>query len=84
MAEYFEHKTKEGERWDLLAYRYYGDADKMGVLIRTNQTLWDVDVGATPPMILPSGWVIKIPVIDDDVIDETNLPPWKRQSAEYV
>lgn len=85
MADHFEHKTKQGERWDLLAYRYYGDADKMGIIIRANQKLWDDNEGAVPPMILPSSWTLTIPVIDvEDVIDESLLPPWKRQNAEYA
>ena len=85
---YFEHHTIQGERWDLLAYRYYGDQHKQTVLIDANRALF-VDQGeatprvVVPPMMLPSGLVLKIPVIEDVEVDETGLPPWKRSEPVY-
>ena len=79
---YFEHKTKEGDRWDLLAYRYYGDQHKQTILLEANRHLF-IDPLIVPPMILPSGMVLKIPVIDEIDIDESNLPPWKRTKFTY-
>lgn len=79
---YFEHTTINGDRWDLLAYRYYGDQHKQSVLLEANRDLF-LDPVVVPPMILPSGLVLKIPVLEDTEIDETNLPPWKRQRPNY-
>ena len=44
---YFEHVTIDSERWDLLAYRYYGDAAKQSVLLEANRKLFTADQGAT-------------------------------------
>jgi len=72
MKEYHEHLTKEGERWDLIAYQYYGDATMYETIIAANP-----DVAIAP--ILPSGIRLKVPVIDmKDVILSEELPPWKR------
>ena len=63
------HITKEGERWDLLAYRYYGNAMEFERIIATNP-----HVPITP--VLNSGLVLSIPVIEkaDTLIED--LPPW--------
>ncbi|QOD81896.1 tail protein X [Chromobacterium haemolyticum] len=71
--EYLEHITSAGERWDTLAWEYYGDANLMSPIIEANPQL----------RILPSlsaGLVVKIPVLEDDdpALAEEDLPPWKR------
>lgn len=73
MAEYIDHITSAGDRWDSLAWDYYGDATQMGLIIDANPQL----------RILPSlsaGLVVKIPVLEEDEIAlaEEDLPPWKR------
>ncbi len=70
-----EHITTQGERWDTLAWRYYGDPHAYGRIIAANPAL---DIGTT----LPSGVVVLIPIIalaeaQARVADE-ELPPWKR------
>lgn len=79
---YFEHHTIDGDRWDLLAYRYYGDQHKQTVLLEANRDLF-VDPLVIPPMILPSGMVLKVPVIEDEELNDDDLPPWKRQNPTY-
>lgn len=79
---YFVHQTIDGDRWDLLAYRYYGDQHKQTILLAANRDLF-IDPIVVPPMILAAGLALKVPVIDDSEIDETNLPPWKRTTPEY-
>ncbi|KQI69380.1 hypothetical protein AN189_02845 [Loktanella sp. 3ANDIMAR09] len=74
---YFEHRTVQGDRWDLLAYRYYGDASRMSVILDANRSLF-LDPIRMPPLILPSGLTLIIPVLDDDAQEATDLPPWKR------
>ncbi|OQS39769.1 hypothetical protein B0T40_03270 [Chromobacterium haemolyticum] len=71
--EYLEHITSAGERWDTLAWEYYGDAAQMSPIIEANPQL----------RILPAlsaGLVVRIPVLEDDdlALAEEDLPPWKR------
>ena len=79
---FFEHTTKQGDRWDLLAYSYYGDVRKQSVLLEANRHLF-LDPLVVPPMILDSGLVLKIPVIE--VAEELahGLPPWKTGRPTY-
>jgi phage tail protein X len=72
MADYIEHITREGERWDSIAYRYYGDASLITPLAEANET-----VRLLP--VLPGGLVLIVPLLDagNPPITE-NLPPWKR------
>lgn len=69
--EYTEYITKEGDRWDLIAYRAYGDALKMEPILLAN-----TDVPVTG--VLPIGTVIYVPVLEDSEVNTDNLPPWKK------
>ncbi len=96
---YFEHKTMDGDRWDLLAYRYYGDQYKQGIIIEANRSLFltppshpsdaspepppDSPTIVIPPLILSAGLTLKIPVIAGDDEPANDLPPWKRAEPEY-
>lgn len=65
-----EYITKEGDRWDLIAYEFYGDPYLYETIVAVN-----TEVRITP--ILPSGIKLKIPVIElKNTFEE--LPPWKR------
>ena len=70
-----EHITLEGERWDSIAWHYYGDATAYGRIIEANP---DVDMDTT----LPSGLTLLIPVLSESAslaqIAQADLPPWKR------
>ena len=77
-GEYFEHLSKPGERWDLLAHKYYGDATLMHLIIEANRRLWLDDLTAIPPVI-PPRTLLRIPVIEQPSIDPAQLPPWKRE-----
>lgn len=81
-GDYFEHVTVEGDRWDLLAWRYYGDQHKQTVLLEANRDLWR-DVLGTPPAILPYGLTLKVPVIAPEPTNSAGLPPWKRKKPTY-
>lgn len=81
-GDYFEYTSMAGDRWDLLAYRYYGDANKQTVILEANRALWS-DTLAVPPAILPRGLKLRIPVITEDAADESQLPPWKRANPSY-
>lgn len=76
MSGYFEHVTSPGERWDLIAWRYYRDVRRQRELIAANRHLF-VDPIRSIPAILKGGLTLRVPVLEA-AIDETNLPPWKR------
>lgn len=63
--------TKQGDRWDLIAYKAYGDATMIDTLIIANPRI-PVDP------ILPEGITLNIPIIDEPEVDKSLLPPWKR------
>lgn len=73
MGEYLLHTTRTGDRWDALAYRYYGKAEAFGILCQANP-----DVPFTP--LLPGGLKLRIPLVDEvDVAaaapaDDVRLP----------
>jgi phage tail protein X len=69
---YITHITTDGERWDLLAWRYYGDPLDYERIIAANP-----DVPIIP--VLPSGVMLNIPVIDTPAAElstSEELPPW--------
>lgn len=69
---YIEHITIAGDRWDLIAHRYYGDAARITPLAEANEHLRLLPV-------LQSGLLVRVPILDDDdnlLPDE--VPPWKR------
>lgn len=68
---FHEHLTKDGERWDLIAFKWYGDPLLYEPIIRANP-----DVPITPS--LPGGLTLWIPVIEAPVASLEELPPWKR------
>lgn len=75
MLDCIEHVTTEGERWDLLAWRYYGNALDYGRIIAANPAL---DMGTR----LPSGTRVLVPLLAlNDLrqsLRDEELPPWKR------
>jgi phage tail protein X len=67
---YIEHLTAEGDRWDLLAWHYYGDATRYEEIILANPALPIIP-------ILPAGVKVLIPVADDPApAVDAGLPPW--------
>jgi len=70
MAAYLTYLTVEGDTWDAIAYRYYGNAYRYPPLIAANP-----NVPITP--VLPAGVKLTIPVLPREP-DVQNLPPWLR------
>lgn len=68
-AQFIPHVTQAGERWDLLAWRYYGDPLQMGPIIDANPV---VPIYA----VFPAGVTLAIPIISVPAIDENDTPPW--------
>lgn len=67
---FLTHITKDGDRWDLLAARYYGNALEYERIVNANPHV------PLAPM-LPSGLRLAIPVIEQADLSE-DLPPWLR------
>ena len=64
------HITTEGERWDQLAWRYYGDAHRYLPIVQANPHV--PITGA-----LAAGLTLAIPLLEPGTTTE-DLPPWMR------
>jgi phage tail protein X len=64
------HITTAGERWDLLAWRYYGDATDYSPIIVANP-----NVPIEP--VLDAGISIAVPILQKSNVVAADLPPWK-------
>lgn len=76
-GQYLDHITSPGERWDILADQYYNDPDLMNLLMAKNKHLFEAY-----PAILPAGLTLRIPVLETPPLDQTLLPPWKRDQLQ--
>lgn len=66
------HITTEGERWDALAWRYYGDAHRYQPILAANP---HVPITSA----LPAGLSLAIPVLEEQTSTSSeDLPPWMR------
>lgn len=65
-------KTKQGDTWDMLAKRCYGNERFMDVLMVANPQYQEV-------LFFSAGVILEVPAIDtSSKALEMNLPPWKR------
>ena len=73
MSNFVEYVTKQGDRWDTIAFKAYGDATLINGLIEANTSI------IISP-ILEAGTRIIVPILEsgDIQIDSELLPPWKR------
>ncbi len=69
-SQFIAHIAASAERWDLLAWRYYGDPTLYGPIIMANP-----NVPIEP--VFESGLELAIPVLELQQSLTTNLPPWK-------
>lgn len=71
MTEYYSYITKDSDRWDLIAYRFY-----------KNPTMYEEIIKANPNVpiepILPAGIKLKIPIFEENETIKFELPPWKK------
>lgn len=75
--EYFEHITKIGDRWDLIAFDYYGDATLIKPLLLANPHL-TANPDAPAPLVFGAGITLRVPILPEEEIAAVQLPPWKR------
>ncbi|MFQ1022796.1 tail protein X [Avibacterium paragallinarum] len=71
MRTVIKHTVKLGERWDNLAYYYYGDPLAYSRIIDANQQLSFYEV-------LPMGVTVYIPVLQVQPTNNEQMPPWLR------
>jgi hypothetical protein len=69
-SAYIQHITRQDERWDLLAWNYYGDPTLYGPIIQANPNV--PIYGA-----FDAGIILQIPILQkaSDVSNDT--PPWE-------
>ena len=70
MTEFYSYITKDNDRWDSIAYKFYQDSTKYEVIIQANPS---VPITLT----LESGIKLKIPVLDANNEITFELPPWR-------
>jgi phage tail protein X len=73
MANFVEYVTKQGDRWDTIAFKAYGDASLVNGIIEANTSI------VISP-ILEAGTRVIVPILESGEIqiDSELLPPWKR------
>ncbi|HUY28618.1 MAG TPA: tail protein X [Candidatus Binataceae bacterium] len=72
--QYIAHLTRAGERWDLLAWNYYGDATRFNPIIMANPS-----VPIEP--VFEAGMLIWVPVLSASPPVVIDLPPWRSAAA---
>lgn len=73
-GQFILHITTAGERWDLLAWQYYGDATDYSPIIVANP-----NVPIEP--VFDAGIAIAVPILQKSAIVSADLPPWKLSQA---
>jgi phage tail protein X len=73
MIETVTYKTQQGDRWDTIAYKAYGDPKLFNGIMQHNSNLPAYDV-------FPGGVEVLVPIIEEseNAIDKNLLPPWKQ------
>lgn len=67
------YTTIQGDKWDSIAYKVYGDTKFTDVLIEANIEHRDI-------FIFSAGVVLDIPEVETRITSD-DLPPWKRVSG---
>ncbi len=63
------YTTVQGDMWDSIAYRFYGDVKYISLLFQNNTDLLDI-------FVFSAGTKIFIPELPEE--DEMELPEWRR------
>lgn len=71
MTEFYSYITKDNDRWDLIAYKYYKNATLYEAIIKANR-----HVPVEP--VLQAGIKLKIPIFEESETIKFELPPWKK------
>lgn len=71
MTEFYSYITKDGDRWDMISYKFYNNPNLYEEIIKANP-----EVPQEP--VLESGIKLKIPVLEESETIQFELPPWKK------
>jgi phage tail protein X len=71
MAEFTQYTTIEGDRWDTVAYKAYGDPMLFPQIAEANR-------GIPLDVVFIAGVKLRVPILDAVSVDTNLLPPWKR------
>lgn len=73
MSNFVEYITKDGDRWDTIANKAYGDPTLFAGIIEAN-------TATVISPIIQTGTRLIIPILEQNEIevDAELLPPWKR------
>lgn len=63
------YTTKQGDRWDMIAFKVLGNENYMSQLLAANKKHREV-------FIFPAGVVLNIPEITEETA--STAPPWRR------
>ncbi len=69
--QFITHVSADGDRWDLLAWSYYGDPMLFAPIVMANPSI------PIEP-VLTAGLKVIVPVLQKALIVAADLPPWKR------
>ena len=72
---YLKHIVTDFERWDTLAYHYYGNPLMINLLIDANPHIPFCEE-------LPRNQIVLVPVIKAQSVDNAGMPPWMDVSDE--
>lgn len=67
-----KYVTQQGDTWDLIAYKLYGEERRMKNLIEANWPLLDV-------LVFSSGTEITVPDLPEET--DADLPFWRAESS---
>ncbi|OBZ08045.1 tail protein X [Bacillus sp. FJAT-26390] len=63
------YMTSQGDTWDMIAYKLYGSAKMLPLLIKANGQ----NAGT---VIFSAGLLLQVPTAPEEL--PTDLPPWRR------
>lgn len=69
--DFTRYITKQGDRWDLIAWRAYGDITKQKEVMEANRDIMLVNS-------FDEGYTLILPIIPEVSTQDAQLPPWKR------
>ena len=79
---YIEHIVSDNERWDMIAWLYYGSFSKVtdsdGNEINVLELLIRENEGIPIKAVIATGTVLRIPVIETTELQTSKMPPWKQ------
>ena len=73
---YLPYTTRPGDRWDLIAWSHYGDANRFQPIIDANRALFVTNPITPIPPVLPVGLTLLIPILAVATSAADN-PPWR-------